>query len=73
MIIVETAKNIVRKDGESWDLPALHSCDLKREAILSHEVNIVVEDAAKVDKVMRVDRFNCVVNLFLFLDNIMIN
>ena len=47
------------------DLPSFGGCDFEREALSSHEIDIVVEDSAQVHEVVRIDRFHRVADLFL--------
>ena len=47
------------------NLPSFRRRDFQREALPSHKIDIVVEDAAQVHEIVRIDRLNCVAYLFL--------
>ena len=49
------------------DLPSLHCCNLQWKTLLAHEVYIVIEDTAKVDKIVCIKRLYSIVYLFLII------
>ena len=47
------------------DLPSFGGSNLEWEALPAHKIDVVVEDAAQVDEVVLVDRFDGVAYLLL--------
>ena len=46
-------------------LPSFSGCNLQWETKTAHEVDIIVEDATQVYKIVSVDRLHSVADLFL--------
>ena len=47
------------------DLPSFGGSYFQRKALAAHEVDVIVEDAAQIDEVVRVDGFDRVGDFFL--------
>ena len=47
------------------DLPSFRRSDFQRKAVSTDEINIVVEYAAKVHKIVQIYSLNCIADLFL--------
>ena len=46
-------------------LPAFGGCNFEWKALAANKVDIIVEDAAQIHEVVRVDRLDCVAYFFL--------
>ena len=47
------------------DLPSFRRSNFQRKAVSTDEINIVVEYAAKVNKIVQINSLNCIADLFL--------
>ena len=47
------------------DLPSFRRSNFQRKAVSTDEINIVVEYAAKVHKIVQINSLNCIADLFL--------
>ena len=47
------------------DLPSFGGSYFQRKALAANKVDVIVEDAAQIDEVVRVDGFDCVGDFFL--------